>query len=202
MKNLPKEKRDRLILIVLLTGVIVAGLYYLVVKTQRNSLESLAQQINEQKMKVGHAEQLIASVPKIKQGLETANKTLTHIEQGMASGDMYAWVIQTVGRFGAERNVDIPQFSREVTAPVGMFAKFPYKAAIFNIRGNAYYHDLGQFLADFENAFPYFRVQNLEMEPATSSAANNAAASRTGSPDQEKLTFRLEIVTLINPNAH
>jgi Tfp pilus assembly protein PilO len=202
MKNLPKEKRERLILVVLLTVTVVAGIYYLVVKTQRNSLETLTREISEQKMKVAHAEQLIASVPKIRHGLDAANRTVAHIEEGMASGDMYAWVIQTVGRFGAERNVDIPQFSREVTAPVGMFAKFPYKAAIFNIRGNAYYHDLGQFLADFENSFPYFRVQNFEMEPATSSAANNAAAGGATSPEQEKLAFRLEIVTLINPNAH
>jgi len=113
----------------------------------------------------------------------------------MASGDMYAWVIQTVGRFGAERRVDIPQFSREVTTDVGILPKFPYKAAIFNVRGNAYFHDLGQFLADFENSFPYARVQNLELEPGASSAAS-------GTTDPEKLAFRLEIVTLINPNAH
>src|SRR5438046_10759600 len=113
----------------------------------------------------------------------------------MGAGDMYAGVIQTGGRFGAERKVDIPQFSREVTTGVGMFAKFPYKAAIFNVRGIAYYHDLGQFLADFENNFPYARIQNLEMEPATGSAAS-------GTAEPEKLAFRLEIVTLINPNAH
>ena len=205
MKSLSKEKRERLILVALLTAGVVTALYYLLIRTQQNSREKLTRQISEQKMKVSHAEQLIASVPDLKKTLETANRAVAHVEEGMASGDMYAWVIQTVGRFGAERNVNIPQFSREVTAPVGMFAKFPYKAATFNVRGNAYFHDLGQFLADFENAFPYARVQNLELEPGTSSAANSPANNPAGpavSADQEKLSFRLEIVTLINPNAH
>ena len=195
MKNLPKEKRDRLILTVLLTAAAVAGIYYLLIKSQRSSLENVANQIKEQKEKVSHAERLISSIPGIKKNLEVARHDLSTLEEGMASGDMYAWVIQTVGRFGAERHVDIPQFSREVTGEVGMFPKFPYRAAIFNVRGSAYFHDLGRFLADFENQFPYARVQNLEMESASSSAA-------TATPDAEKLAFKLEIVTLINPHAH
>ena len=113
----------------------------------------------------------------------------------MASGDMYAWVIQTVGRFGAERKVEIPQFSREVMTEVGILPKFPYKAAVFNVRGVAYFHDLGKFLADFENSFPFARIQNIELEPAGNSAA-------TATSDSEKLSFRMEIVTLINPNVH
>ena len=39
---------------------------------------------------------------------------------------------------------------------------------MFNLRGTAYFQDLGAFLADFENEFPYLRVQNLELEPAAS----------------------------------
>jgi hypothetical protein len=161
---------------------------------QQNSAGSIAKAISEQKGKVGNAERLIASCADIKKNVEVANQKLAVIEEGMASGDMYAWVIQTVGRFGQERKVEIPQFSREVTTDVGILPKFPYKAAVFNVRGTAYYHDLGKFLADFENSFPYARVQNIEMEPSGNSAA-------TAGPDSEKLAFRMEIVTLINANA-
>ena len=195
MKNLPKEKRDRLILTVLVTATVVAGIYYLLIKSQRSSLENVQSQIKEQKEKVSHAELLISSIPSIKKNLEVAKRDLSTLEEGMASGDMYAWVIQTVGRFGAERHVDIPQFSREVTGEVGMFPKFPYRAAIFHVRGSAYFHDLGRFLADFDNQFPYARVQNIEMESASGSAA-------TATADAEKLAFKLEIVTLINPHGH
>ena len=193
MKNLPKDKRDRLILTGVVTLVAVGAIYYMLVRSQQSNVDALSKKIAEEKAKVTSAERLVSVTGELKKNLELEKKTLTSIEEGMASGDMYAWVIQTVGRFGAERNVDIPQFSREVTTDVGILPKFPYKAAVFNLRGTAYYHDLGKFLADFENKFPYARVQNLEMEPANGSAA-------TGVSDTEKLAFRLELVTLINPN--
>ena len=193
MKNLPKNKRDHLILTGAATIIAIVAIYYLLIGRQRSSANALAKQISEQKLKVSSAERLVASTAELKRNLELATQKVTSIEEGMASGDMYAWVIQTVGRFGAERKVEIPQFSREVLTDVGIFPKFPYKAAVFNVRGTAYFHDLGRFLADFENSFPFARVQNVEMEGAGSSAA-------TATADGEKLTFRMEIVTLINPN--
>ena len=195
MKSLPKDKRDRLILIGVSTVIAVAAIYFVVIKAQRSSVEAVSKQITEQKLKLTNAERLVSTAAELQKNLSLASQKLTAIEEGMASGDMYAWVIQTVGRFGAERKVDIPQFSREVTTEVGLLPKFPYKAAIFNVRGSAYFHDLGQFLADFENSFPYARVQNLELEPAGTSAATIVT-------EGEKLTFRMEIVTLINSNAH
>jgi len=192
MKNLPKEKRDRLIIVAVASIIAAVAVWYLLVRSQQSSAESLAKKITDQKAKVSGAERLVATTKELKSNLSAASQKLTSIEETMASGDMYAWVIQTVGRFGAERKVEIPQFSREVTTDIGMFPKFPYKAAAFNVRGSAYYHDLGQFLADFENSFPYARIQNLEIEPG--------AVSASGTAETEKLSFRLEIVTLINPN--
>src|SRR5207248_4408446 len=195
MINLPKDKRDRLLMTLGVTVVAVVAIYYLLISNQRSAARAVAKQINEQRLKVSSAERLVAATAEMKHNLELANQKVTSIEDGMASGDMYAWVIQTVGRFGAERKVEIPQFSREVVTDVGIFPKFPYKAAVFNVRGVAYFHDLGKFLADFENSFPLARIQNIELEPAGNSAA-------TATSDSEKLSFRMEIVTLINPNVH
>jgi Tfp pilus assembly protein PilO len=192
MKNLPKEKRDRLIMVAVASIIAAVAVWYLLVRSQQSSAESLAKKITDQKAKVSGAERLVATTKELKSNLSAETHKLTSIVETIASGDMYAWAIQTVGRFGAERKVEIPQFSREVTTDIGMFPKFPYKAAAFNVRGSAYYHDLGQFLADFENSFPYARIQNLEIEPG--------AVSASGTAETEKLSFRLEIVTLINPN--
>ena len=127
---------------------------------------------------------------------------LQTIEEGMASGDMYSWIIQTMRKFCAGRNVEIPQFSREVPGEIGILPKFPYKAATFTLRGSAYFHDLGQFIADFENSFPYIRVQNLELDSGASSAANATTTGTTQPTDGEKLSFKMEVVALVNPNAH
>jgi Tfp pilus assembly protein PilO len=199
LKNLPKEKRDQLLLVAIGTVAIVLGLWLGVIKLQKRKLERIAKATIEQETKVGHAERLVKNREDIERNLDADLHTLKKIEDTMASGDMYSWIIMTVNRFRADRHVDIPQFSREVTMDVGVLPKFPYKAAQFNVRGTAYYHDLGKFIADFENAFPYIRVQNLDLEPAASSSAS-AASGAAAPTDSEKLAFKMEIVTLINPN--
>ena len=198
MKNLSKEKRDRLLFIGVGTFALILVMWFVLISSQRKSVETIAKQIVDQQNKVGSAERLIATSAEITNRKESAQKKLRAIEEGMASGDMYSWIIQTLNKFCVGRKVDIPQFSREVTMDVGVLPKFPYKAAVFNIRGTAHFHDLGKFVADFENAFPFIRLQNIEMEQI-----NSSGATATGSVgDPEKLAFRMEIVTLINPQAH
>jgi len=202
MKHLPKEKRDRLIMVTVVTIACLAGIWYGLIANQRKSIERLAKDIAEQKMKVTNAERLVATAPELKKNQEILQARLQTIEEGMASGDMYSWIIQTMRKFCAGRNVEIPQFSREVPGEIGILPKFPYKAATFTLRGSAYFHDLGQFIADFENSFPYIRVQNLELDSGASSAANATTTGTTQPTDGEKLSFKMEVVALVNPNAH
>jgi Tfp pilus assembly protein PilO len=194
MKHLPKEKRDRLILLCLGTLAVMAGLYYGLITTQEKSLEEMAKKQVDQENKLQSAQRLANSTSQIQKSLEGSLSRLKAIESTMASGDMYSWIILTVNSFKENYRVDIPQFSREVQTEVGMFGRFPYRAVVFHLRGTAFYHDFGRFVADFENAFPYMRLQNLEMEPIVASTAN-------AQNDQEKLAFKFEIVALINPNS-
>ena len=61
--------------------------------------------------------------------------------------------------------------------------------------------------ADFENAFPYIRVQNLTLDPATAVdllASGDSRDPRDGLQPREareKLTFKMELLTLVRPNA-
>jgi Tfp pilus assembly protein PilO len=194
MKNLPKEKRDRLILIGLGSLAVMAGLYYGVIANQRNSLEGMAKKQLEQEVKLQQAQRLSTSTPQIQQNLEATVGKLKAVESTMVpAGDMYSWIILTVNTFKENYRVEIPQFSREVATEVGMYARFPYRAVVFHLRGTAHYHDFGRFVADFENAFPYMRIQNIELDPSSGSTAN-------AQQDPEKLSFRMEIVALVNPN--
>ena len=54
-------------------------------------------------------------------------------------------------------------------------------------------------LADFENEFPYLQVRNISLVPASSSLATGVDGAEE--TESEKLAFRMEIITLINPNA-
>lgn len=199
MKNLPKEKRDRLVAVMLGTLVILVAFWYGVISPQRKSLATLAKNAAEQSTKVANAERLIGSASQLQRDLEAARARLAVMEQTMASGDMYSWVISTLNSFKKGYKVEIPHFSRESAVEIGMFSKFPYRAVSFHLRGQAFYHDFGRFIADLENAFPYMRVQNIELEPLFNPAAPDSAGNRGDDP--EKLGFRMEIVALVNPNA-
>ena len=196
MKNLPKAKRDRLVLIVLCTLMILVALWQGVINLQRKGLVTSKQRLLEEESKLTNAERLVGSVGKLEEDIKKKAAELKVLESSMASGDMYSWMIMKVNQLKAGYDVDIPQISREVPMEVAMIPNFPYSAALFNVRGKAHYHDLGRFLAAFEQAFPYARVQNIDLEPA---AANKSDSSEE-SDASEKLSFRMEIVTLVNPS--
>lgn len=192
MKKLPKDKRDKIILIGMGTTVVVAGLWYSVIVAQQNTLKTIGALRETQQAKVENAERLARSVDEIEMRMRETSGRLQAVEKSMAAGDMYSWVIATINRFKEGYNVDIPQYSRETIEDVGLLPRFPYRAAKFQIRGTALYRDLGRFVADLENKFPYMRVQNLEIEPVGQAAGAN--------DDPERLSFRVEIVALVNPN--
>jgi hypothetical protein len=194
MKNLPKEKRDRIVLIALGALTIVVGLYYSLIGPQGKRLGEAARKKIEQEDRIASAERLVHSTPQVEKNLEQVTENLRAIENTMATGDMYSWAIQTINGFKENYEIEIPQFSREVATEVGMFPRFPYKAVAFHLRGSARYRDLGRFVADFENSFPYMRIQNIELDPAGASSATGGAAG-----PKERLAFKLEVVALVKP---
>ncbi len=191
MSKIPKAKKNQMILVVMGAVVVMAGIWYSVIQTQDAGLAKVQKKTSDIRDKISKAESLLKKAEQIQAELQGKQKELTKIENGMASGDLYLWMINTMNDFNSARQVTVADFARETLGDVGVLAKFPYKAATFPIRGTGYFHDIGRFVADFENAFPYVRVQNLELNPI---------GKISNSPDAEKLNFRLEVVALVKPS--
>ena len=186
MSKLPKEKRDKMILIAVMTVVLSVGLWFSLIKVQRQALQSALAEVQRAQDQLARGSATLKAGEQVNEEFKEATRRLSEREAGMAApNDMYSWLIQTLSTFSAGRRVDIPQFGRELPTEVGMFPRFPYRAALFNVRGTAHYHDFGKFLADFENSFPYIRVQNIDLDPAPG----------------EKLNFKMELLTLVRPVA-
>ena len=189
MNKISKVKKQQIALILMGAAVVIASLWYLVIQKQYTHLSAVQKKTLEMGDKVGKAENLLKKAGAIEASLEENVKVLEKIEGGMASGDLYLWMINTINRFNVTKEVTFLDFQRELVGDVGVFPKFPYKAALFPVKGTAHYHELGRFLADFENSFPYVRAQNLELSPSTKAAGE----------DGESLNFKFEIVALIKP---
>ncbi|MBI1842860.1 MAG: hypothetical protein HYR88_18630 [Verrucomicrobia bacterium] len=194
MKKLSKDKRNKLALVTVASLVVAAALWFTLIAAQKSNLIDLANRNAEELRKLELAQKVVDTRVEAEKRLEETKGRLREIENDMVKGDMYDWIIQTVKTFKSpyRDRIDIPNFSREVVGDIPMFPRFPYRAATYNIRGTAYYHDLGRFIADLENRFPFMRVQNLELEPASSTSA-------TATEDKEKLAFRFELVALVRP---
>jgi hypothetical protein len=137
-------------------------------------------------------QKVVVDAAQVESTLSEAATNLSAIEATMPAGDLYSWMVSTLRQFNAPGyHVDLPQIGVPTVGEVRMFADFPYHQATVSVGGTAYYYEFGKFLADFENRFPYMRVQNLNLEPAA--GAN---------PDErEKLAFRMEIVALVKTNS-
>jgi hypothetical protein len=109
----------------------------------------------------------------------------------MASGDLYSWTYDTIRHFKQSYRVEIPEVGHPTIGESDLLPSFPYKQIQFSIIGTVYYHDLGKFVADFENAFPHSRMIHLVVEPAAGPDSNS---------NNEKLSFKMEIITLVKPN--
>lgn len=193
MNKISKFKKQQIVLVILGIVAVMAALWYVVIQNQYTTLTEVQKKTQEMRDKVNKGEILLKKSSEIEESLDAEAKTLETIEDGMASGDIYLWNINTINRFNTNNTSRITflDFQREILGEVGVLPKFPYKAAIFPLKGTGYYHEVGRFLADFENNFPYIRVQNLELSPL----------SKVGADDAEKLNFKFEVVALIKPTA-
>ena len=191
-RKLPKEKRNRLILVVLAALVVVAGLYFGLILRQNQNLVRLAERKAAADTRLKTVLDALKRADRIKAEMDEARSTLAGREGDVASGDLYAWVINSLRQFKAPYKVEIPQFSQlGEPADVSMIPNFPYKQATLTVAGTGHFHDLGRFITDFENQFPHVRLTNLSLD------AN--APSTTVEP--ETLSFKMDIVTLVKANA-
>lgn len=186
--KLSAQKRKELIVVILMTVAVLAGLGFGLIKYQFAILERLQNKQSEVNSRLEQMQNMVRRASLTESELAANSEKLAALEEGMASRDVYSWMVDTLRNFKQLYKVDVPSVSQPVVSDVNLLAKFPYKQATLKVSGTARYHELGRFLADFENQFPYMRVLNLEMTPISGAGENGT------------LSFNVDIVTLINPN--
>jgi Tfp pilus assembly protein PilO len=190
-KKLSKQKKNQLVLIVVLAVAVLNGLGFGLIQFQYGRLKKLAADRAVAEQKLTQMRNAVKVAEKLEAELAESNKTLAGLEEDMASGDLYAWMINTVRAFKLGYHVEIPQFSPiSSQGEMNLLPNFPYKQASVTVAGTSHFHDLGKFLADFENQFPHIRVVNLRVDA-------NPTANAASNENQETVGFTMEIVALV-----
>ncbi len=191
MNKMREEKKKQLLMVLVATGAILAGIWFGLISNQKAALRSMASRKASQQQKQDQMLATLKGAQRVQAELAERSKQLANLESGMAVGaDLYSWAVNTVRKFNKPYKVEIPQFS-QVTGPaeVNLIPNFPYQQASFTISGTGNYYDFGKFVADFENEFPFMRLANLSLEPAVLAPAE----------DPERLSFKVDIITLVKP---
>ena len=188
--KMTKAKRIQFIVVILAALFLLGGMWYGLIKLQYDRLALLAKQKAEADSKFDVMEIAEKNAGQIETAVAEITSALAERESTMASGDLYSWSINTMKRFKTGYKVEIPQFG-PISPPTesSLLPRFPYKQATLNVGGKAYYHDLGRFITDFENQYPFMRVANLTLDPDPNPASS----------DREKLLFKMDVITLVKP---
>jgi len=184
MKRLPPAKRNQLIGVIVGTGVLIGLVYFMLIGPQSTKNAEVGTSIGKETARLQQIKTAIKQADTSVSTLNELNQQLSHVEADVASGDLSAWTYDTIRRFKTN-HVDISSITPPTLSDCDLIPNFPYKQIRFSLTGVAYYHDLGKFIADFENKFPHCRVLNLGMEPAAGS---------------ERLNFRVDIAALVKAN--
>jgi Tfp pilus assembly protein PilO len=187
--KLSKEKRNQLLAVLMGTVAVLATLGYFLIKLQQDRLRALADKKSGEEVKLEKMTKAIKRRDQVNAEFAQLAQTLTEKETDMPPArDEYSWMISTLRRFKANYKIDLPQFSPVSTpADCNLIPEFPYKQVTLSIGGTGHYHDVGRFVSDFENNFPFIRVVNLTLELNPTPAAG----------EREKLSFRMDIVALV-----
>lgn len=194
MNNLPKAKRDQLILVAVATLAVMGALYFFVADAQRSDLKRDQLKTETVRGKLLQADKLSRIEPDIQARLQKVSADLSAREVALAPDrDTYAWLLQNLAQFlSTHRGAGVTPagISQPEIGESKLIPKFAYKTATFHVKASGYFHDVGRFIADMETEFPYVCIQNIEM----------TRASTTQSSEMEKLAVSFDLVMLMKPS--
>ncbi len=204
MSKMSKDKRDKLILVIIAGVGVVSVLYFLVITDQKDELNSLGLKVDALRAKIVSSEKTHKRQVAVQENLDLQRKILTEKQEEMPRpGQDQRWFLNMMedrrNRFGLEFG---DYKSPDIIYP-GILPEFEFSAISFPVIWLGAYADFGRFLADFENSFPYMRVEltSISVEPrlATGGLEPLGQASKTSAAPAEpwKLRFTFRVVSLI-----
>jgi hypothetical protein len=193
MNNWSPERRRKFAALVVGTLIVLVVLWQGGIVTLQGRLHQKESKIDLIEGRLKKAEAARSLAPKYEAEMEANLRRIRALEGKMAQGDVYRWVINHVLDLQDLHHVTVTSFQPPRIGELDVPPPVPYKSAAYSLNGNAHYHNLGTFLADFENSSPFIRLRGLTIQAA--------APGFTGATEPERLAFQVDFSTLISTNA-
>jgi hypothetical protein len=158
------------------------------INPEKQLIQQQSQEIVKQRKQLEEMKATIKNAAELATAYAAVSNQLALAEADVASGDIYAWTFDTIRRFKSGYRLDIPSMGQPSPGEVDLLPGMSYRQVKLTLNGTGFYHDLGKFVADFENNFPHMRLVNLGLDPSAIPTA------------PERLAFRFDVVALVKPN--
>jgi len=112
MARLPKDKRDKLILLGIGAIAIIIGLWLGVIVTRRQQIDQSKSKLTKAMDKLDKARGVVSRAAQAESDMEAATQKLKAIEDTMVSGDLFSWALQLLERARVGHDVNIIDTTR------------------------------------------------------------------------------------------
>lgn len=209
MTKLSKDKRDKLILIILFSIGISAVLYYLVIMVQQEMIGDFATRTANRQAKLDLAESIKKRRDRFQENLAEQRKILTAKQAEMPRPDQdHLWFINLMEERRRVYGLNVEEVRTPEPTSAGVLAEFPFSAVALNVTMSGRFTDFGRFLADFENSYPYMRVELTSImpdlqarsameRPTTTAAPVEVPALPPPPPGADRLRFNFRVIALL-----
>lgn len=188
-RPITKLQRIQVFMIAVGTLLVLTLIFMYFVHRGQLTLMEVRQQQVDGRAERDLAEKRIKMRPEFEAELAHAQARLGELENTMAAGDVYLWMVRSLDRISELHQVDLNQIDAPQFEPSQYVPKVPYEAARFTVSGRATYHNFGAFLAELENTHPFLRFSHIELEPF--------AYGRPNPEEANLLRFQAELTVLV-----
>lgn len=210
MNKLRKEQKDKITGIAIGAVLISILLWYFLIGAQHASITKLGESSREIEDKVSKAEIRLKRARMIQADLEDLRGKLGAEESQLIPSEQVSgmkWLFDTIKSFIDQGSYDV-SLTRIADPDINkrylILPKMDYSAVSYTVELRGYFHELGKFIANFENQFPYMSIHRVQISPLATPSSGGAAASEvaddiSSAAEREKLTAILRVTLVFKP---
>jgi hypothetical protein len=173
LRNLPKEKIQKLALIVIVTLMAVSAIIVVWIGETNTLLEKSKDKIAKLTPQIEDAERKEKAEA---QNLELRRRLTAFVEAqrvSMGAGDLFSWSLREVSLFAENHPVKIASLRPGLRGSHPRESGYETYAVTAELRGE--YDAIGHFLCDFENKFPTAQVRAITITSGDDMAGSRLA---------------------------
>jgi Tfp pilus assembly protein PilO len=159
VRNLPKEKKQQMALIGIVTLAAVIGLVQFYVLNQWNRRAAARDRVAQLTDQIAEAEKKARQAAANEEFREQVRAFVAAQQTGMIRGDPFAWVVREITLLAEAHPIQVVGLRPGAKGEPADRPKYPTYLTRLEITGD--YDQLGAFVRDLENRFPTAEIRSL-----------------------------------------